>query len=77
VATFCKRNTFLSDLIAMTSSPLHHFATSGEGFALGDDSSVALLPSLFQVAKQATRHTPNNILIGLRTLVVDVPVASL
>jgi hypothetical protein len=72
---FCSRNTCISSVIAEASSSPCRRAPSSCAGAMLDDNSVALLPSLFQVAKQATRYAPSNILIGLQSLILDVPAA--
>jgi hypothetical protein len=75
VSAYGRRNACIASLIADTSASRR--APSADAGARPDDRSVALLPSLFQVAKQATRYAPNNILIGLQTFILnDTPLAS-
>jgi hypothetical protein len=76
VSACCRRNTCISSVIAEASSSTCRRAPSFGADAMQDDNSVALLPSLFQVAKQAKRYAPRNILIGLQTLTLDMPVAA-
>jgi hypothetical protein len=77
VSAYCRRNACISSLIADTSTSLCRIAPNCcAADTLLQDSSVALLPSLFKVAMQAMRYAPSNILIGLQSLILDVPVAA-